>query len=93
MSLGHKSQGYCQRVPNREHPQPAWLSLWTWGLVQQRSVTRSRPDQASEEGVSEMVDVRNTDPPELLKKSIRPFPKTGSEGPPQSYTEKVPSCI
>ena len=65
MSLGHKSQSYCQRIANREHPQPAWLSLWTWGLVQQRSVTRSRPDQASEEGVSEMVDVHNTDPPEL----------------------------
>ena len=26
---------------------------------------RSRPDQASEEGVSEMVDVHDTDPPEL----------------------------
>ena len=58
------------------------------------SQTENTPSQrGSEEGVSEMVDVRNTDPPELLKKSIRPFPKTGSEGPPQSYTEKVPSCI
>ena len=41
--------------------------------------------------VSEKVDVRNTDPPELLKRVQVPFPKTGSKGPFQSNTERNPS--
>ena len=40
--------------------------------------TENVPNQSgSEKDVSEKVDVRNTDPPELLKKSIS-SPQTGS---------------
>ena len=41
------------------------LSLGDLSSLNRLPPHRSRPDQASEEGVSEMVDVHNTDPPEL----------------------------
>ena len=41
-----------------------------------RIPNREDPNQGgSEKDVSEMVDVRNTDPPELLKKSISSLPQ------------------
>ena len=46
---------------------------------------------AQTKDVSEKVDVRNTDPPELLKRVQVPFPTTGSKGPFQSNTERNPS--
>ena len=41
------------------------LSLGDLSSLNRLPPHRSRPDQASEEGVSEMVDVHDTDPPEL----------------------------
>ena len=44
--------------------------------------------------VSEKVDVRNTDPPELLKRVQVPLTQTGSKkGPFQSSTEKNSDVI
>ena len=49
--------------------------------VQSKGIqTENTPNQSgSEKDASEKVDVRNTDPPELLKKSISSPPKQGPE--------------
>ena len=62
-------------------------SKYTAGKSKQRTPPAI---MAQTRDVSEKVDVRNTDPPELLKRVQVPFPKTGSKGPLQSNTERNP---